>query len=341
MPILPVYGPLDTFTFETSLWRNLTKYQCLDCNWYVFRNEPQMWNHCRKTGHGLVKNGLMTIEEYIETHRNEPPVGVTVTLGYLCWNTVQASAEGAVALVREADRLRQLGCHAQVVILDNGSDDDTYWAIKKAVEGVDSVTVLRNLKNEGISRGRNFIIEVARTIDTDFLMLMDGDIEIVPLSSYVMARYLGCHPEVGCIGAYSANYTKDRTLAASKLIEIPESRVKDDVQCAWTQYGMFRGTMFEQGIRFNQAGAFGEPGWGFEDDDLFFQMMQKGWRNRYFSGMRYLHRNIRSSFPNLQKQGIDLETMFKKRQQYLVSTWSQLGLDSRILKRIEAQRLPR
>jgi hypothetical protein len=336
-------GELDKVTFRTCQTLGAVKYACHDCNYEVFHREAVMVAHCRLKEHGIEKNGHMTIDKFIEIEAPLPPLGVIITLSFICWNTRQASFEGFLALLAEADRLRQLGCICHIVVVDNGSDDGTGKQLKETLALLPSakhVYIEVNRANLGISIGRNQIIDWAMELHSDYLMFMDGDIEIVPLSSYVMARYLESQTKAGCIGAYSANYTADRAKAADHLYEIPESRVRKDIPVAWTQYGMFNCKMFQQGIYFDTRGPFGEPGWGFEDDDIFYQMEEKGWENRYFNGMCYLHRNIRSSFPNLISTGVDLKAMFNKRKEFLVKKWLKKGYDPAKLGIVAAQNLP-
>ncbi len=341
---------LDTHEWQSCRVYGTDKLSCYDCNFEVLRKvyeapatcESLMRAHCQRNNHGVVPHGKMTIDQYIDVQAPLPPRGVIITLGYLCWNTAKASEEGVIALAKEADRLRRLGCEAHVLVVDNGSSDGTARRIESSFDHpVLNFELIKNVRNFGISVGRNQLIDGAVERKSDYLCLMDGDIEIVPLSSYVMVRYLECHSRLGCIGAYSSSFTSERLKATKSLMEIQECRVKDDIKCAWTQYGMFRCSMFKGGlIRFDESGPFGEPGWGFEDDDLHWQMDAKGWENKYFAGITYLHRNIRSSFPNLQASGVDVQVMFNKRKEYLIKKWSQRGVSSDTLRTIQAQTLP-
>lgn len=331
----------DSFEYNTGTFRGLPKYSCMECPVYFFHTEgePKMLAHCRKNNHGRVKDGAVTIESFMA--QAEPLRDVIITLGYLCWNTCEASTEGALALVEECTRLEQLGARVHIYIMDNGSQDGTTRSIIGALKEIpDNFLMSLNTENRGISFARNRIIDHAIEMKSDYVLLMDGDIEIVPLSAYTMARYLECHQDLGCIGAYSSNYTKDRKSAAKRLIEIPEYAVKSDINCAWTQYGMFRVTMFEAGICFDEGGPFGQPGWGFEDDDLCFQMLSAGWKNKYFGGMKYLHRNIRSSWPNLRNDGVDPVVMFKKRKEYLIKKWREKGFDPGKIQAVVGQQIP-
>jgi hypothetical protein len=343
-------SPFDSYDWEEYSVYGTVKLSCLDCQFEVLVSAADdivgvrglMDSHCRRNRHGIVKNGAISVSKYIQEQAQEPPKGVIITLGYLCWNTAVVSSEGVVGLLREAERIRQLGCSAHIVIVDNGSTDDTYDLIRKELDTDDTgVEVIRNMRNFGISAARNQLIDAAQDRRSDYLLSMDGDIEVVPLSTYVMLRYLECHRGLGCIGAYSANCTPDRARSSKALYEIPESRVKNDIPCAWTQYGLFRCSMFKNSlIRFDEGGPFGEPGWGFEDNDVCWQMESLGYGNKYFAGMTYLHRNIRSSFPNLKAAGVDIAKEFGRRKDYLLNKWRRKGTSPDRLQFIQAQGLP-
>lgn len=336
-PPLPNSVP-ETYGYKVFKGDGATHYHCLDCSFYVPNNESCMKQHCLENRHGATS---YQIGKYIDQERNKLPLDVTVTLGYLCWNTVNASVEGLLALVEEAKRLSQLGCKAKILVLDNGSTDGTLdQMLRETIHCGVPIEFSRFPANQGISRGRNILIEMAKNHGSDFHLFMDGDIEIVPLSSYLMVRYLLCHPEVGCIGAYSSSYVRDRERASKFLLEIPESSIHNDINCAWTQYGMFRSSMFQEGLRFDVDGPLGEPGWGLEDDDFCFQMLDAGWKNVYFSGMPYLHRNIRSSWPNLERIKVDPEVIFHKRKDFVLNKWRAKCFNPDILDQVALQQPP-
>jgi glycosyltransferase involved in cell wall biosynthesis len=315
---------------------------CLDCA-YDNANETNMLMHCRAKKHGIRLDQAESIDTYVKSQNGNGLKSVIITLCYLCWNTRDISVEGVLALRDEAERLIKLGNFPMICVVDNGSDDGTAYAIRKAF-GDDMphyIHITRLEKNSGISEARNVMVDFAKAQGSKYILFMDGDIEVVPLSVYTMVRYLECHPDVGVIGAYSSNCSEKRSDCAALWTEIAESRVRNDIPVAWTQYGLFRGDMFHKGMRFDASGPFGKPGWGFEDDDLHFQIIQAGYKNRYFGGMCYLHRALHSSWDHIEAGGISVEEMFYARQNYLIAKWSKLGVDAGILKRVGAQRLPR
>jgi len=327
-----------TFEYGSSTWRGHDRFFCYDCPFDIF-NEATMIDHCRRNGHGVIVQD-MTEESFIEHEAPLPPIGVKITLGYITWNTRGPSVDGVKGLLAEADRLRRLGQVVELVILDNGSSDGTPEVITEMLRDVPGTELIRNVRNFGISVGRNQIIDAALDRKSKYLLMMDGDIQVVPLSTYVMIQYLECHTGLGCIGAASSNYTREPHRASKYLFDIPEISVKSNIPIAWTQYGLFRCRMFELGVRFDEDGPFGEPGWGYEDDDLYIQMVASGWESRYFNRMCYLHRNIRSSWPSLRESGVDVRSTFKARKSYMLNKWKRRGVDSNLLARIDNQSIP-
>lgn len=248
----------------------------------------------------------------------------TVVLGMLTWNTRAVTVDSVHAYAHEAAMLARTGHNPIVCVCDNGSDDGTADALR-ALEGRLTVPhhFIYNDRNLGSSVARNQIITFALEAGAEYLLLLDGDIEVVPYSSMAMLRHMESSGRwLGCLGADSAAHSADRGRVSTCLYSVADCRILSTALVAWTQYGMFRMRMFADGIRFDEDGPFGGPGWGFEDNDLAFQMATKGYRNEYFAGMTYLHRAARSSLRNLRSRGVDPAALFVSRKQYVVAKWS-------------------
>ncbi len=258
------------------------------------------------------------------------PVAVRrVVLALLTWNTCDVSVDSVRAYVKEARMLLRLGVEAAICVCDNGSTDGTASALRKLNNEIElEHRFIWNRENRGSSIGRNQIIDYALEWRADYVLFMDGDIEIVPFSSFVMMRYLDdAGHRVGCLGPDSAGYTSARSAAAPCLYSLSELRVETTERVAWTQYGMFRCAMFREGIRFDESGPFAGPGWGCEDDDLVYQMISRNFLSQRFLGMTYLHRAMQSSVRLLQDAGADVNALFEQRRQYVIGKWES---DARI-----------
>jgi len=247
-----------------------------------------------------------------------------VVLSLLTWNTCAASLDSLRAYLREAEMLQRLGHQPFLCVCDNGSDDGTARELRALDESISFPhRFILNPSNLGNCVARNQIIAYAREMNATYVLFMDGDIEIVPFSSFAMLRYLETNGRrLGCIGAWSMGQTTARERTTRAHFSIDPQRVESTNIVGWTQYGMFRCAVFEDDIAFDVGGPFGGPGWGYEDNDLAFQMELKGYRNDYFSGMTYLHRNVRSSVQNLRRAGVDPNVLCQRRKQYLIEKWA-------------------
>jgi SAM-dependent methyltransferase len=252
-----------------------------------------------------------------------------IVLALLTWNTRDISVESVRALATEARMLRRLGHETFVCVCDNGSTDGTPEALSEMKSEMDVPhSFILNRENLGSSVARNQIIEyMTRECDADYLLFMDGDIEVVPFSSLAMLRHMENHGRLlGCIGANSFEHTPQRARATPFLFSVAGHRVEKTNTVAWTQYGMFRRAVFDDRIRFDETTPFDGAGWGFEDNDLAFQMEMKGYVNQRFRGMPYLHRNIHSSVRIMRQQGIDSTALYALRRQYVLDKWAGVPL---------------
>jgi glycosyltransferase involved in cell wall biosynthesis len=263
--------------------------------------------------------------------------GRKVCLSLLTWNTRDISRESLAALLAEAERLRREGAEPWIVVCDNGSTDGTREALRAAGERLTLPhRFVLNDRNRGSSVARNAILDLMLEAGADYLLLMDGDIEIVPGSGVAMLRHLEqSAPQVGCLGAHCHGQTRRRELATPYLSNLAATQVSDDrhtLWVAWTQYGFFRRALFEAGVRFDENPPFDRPGWGCEDVDLAFQIHSKGFYNQVFAGMTYLHRDVNSSIPLLRELGLDPRADYNLRRRYVIEKWQGTSLGAATLE---------
>jgi len=263
---------------------------------------------------------------FFKSVRPDMPAGKKIVLALLTWNTRDISKESLLAYLREAYMLQRLGQEPSICICDNGSTDGTAEALRLLEGKIDlQYKFILNRENMGNSIARNQIIDYMLECDADYVLFMDGDIEVVPFSSFAMLRYMENNgSRLGCIGADSAGQTPFRERASVYHYSIDGSRTGTTNLVAWTQYGLFRREVFEDGCRFDEREPFHGPGWGFEDNDLAFQMEMKGYLNQRFFGMTYLHRAARSSIRIMRERGIDPTTLYKRRKQYVIDKWASI-----------------
>lgn len=261
-----------------------------------------------------------------------PPVpGKRIVLSLLTWNTRDISVESLWGYIREAKMLQRLGQHPFVVVCDNGSSDGTREALRALEPALDVPhQFIFNQHNRGSSIARNQVIDLFRALGGDYLLFMDGDIEIVPFSSFAMVRHMEDQGHLlGCLGADSYACTPRREQATPCLFSLHGCRLEDTDLVAWTQYGMFRREVFEDGVRFDEAEPFDRVGWGFEDNDLAFQMRVKGYVNQRFGGITYLHRYPNSSMNVMRSFGVNPSLNYARRKEYVVRKWQDTPLINR------------
>ncbi|HST50361.1 MAG TPA: glycosyltransferase [Pyrinomonadaceae bacterium] len=252
------------------------------------------------------------------------PDGRKIALSLLTWNTRDISLDALGALVREAAMLRRLGHEPFVVVCDNGSTDGLREALSDADGRIEiEHCFILNPENRGSSVARNQIIDLALENDADYLFMTDGDIELVPFSSFAMLRHMeDCGHTLGCLGAAMYGQSPLREETTPYLYSLAGLPVEEDNLLAWTQYGMFRREVFEAGVRFDVTHPFDREGWGCEDNDLAFQMHVKGFAIRRFGGMTYLHRSINSSVRVLRSLGVDPSANYERRRRYVIDKWA-------------------
>jgi hypothetical protein len=124
--------------------------------------------------------------------------GRGVALSLLTWNTRDASLEALQAHIREAHMLTRLGHRPFICVCDNGSTDGTAEALREVDQQLDIPhEFIFNSSNRGSSVARNQIIDCMRARDADYLLFVDGDIELVPFSStrqHAHTRRRACTP---------------------------------------------------------------------------------------------------------------------------------------------------
>lgn len=178
-------------------------------------------------------------------------------------------------------RLKREGWN--VIVVDNGSDDDSYERLQK----YDWITLVRNEKNLGPSVGRNSGLDKSTA---DYIFLLDGDILYIPGTIKALRRAFPLVLDTGCLGVHNPlDYDGTQRIEDADPV-FPENPGKayKDFDMAWTQYGLFRGDLLRE-CRFYDEGIFGEPGIGYEDDWLWHDMKKRGYASYYVPNVTYYH----------------------------------------------------
>lgn len=97
--------------------------------------------------------------------------------------------------------LQQKGCTYQIIVVDNGSDNDSYSSLKEKYSGNRQVTVLRANRNYGFAKGHNIGIHYARKhFGADYVLLLNSDI-ILAEENYIAKMINADEDNVGVLGS--------------------------------------------------------------------------------------------------------------------------------------------
>jgi glycosyltransferase involved in cell wall biosynthesis len=267
---------------------------------------------------------------------------MNLTIGILCYETKEETLRCFRALITEVKRLAWDN-PPNLVIVDNGKDG-TLKAMLDMTELDKGLCVFGKVhthnppNNWGQGYGRNTIIGSARyDQDADYILFMDGDIQIVPGSIEQMLNYLETHPKVGCFSPHPVRQTRNSEAATPFMIGY--EFILNDIRSACTGYAMYSIHPFKGGIRFETEGPFYGPGWGLEDDDMYLQLTTAGWKVDFFVGIVYLQTKPRSSWASIQAEGVDVRAKFEERKEFFLNKWKTKGVSPSILLTVQGQSL--
>jgi glycosyl transferase family 2/methyltransferase family protein len=312
---------------------NLTPEECIDiCKRQQLYPMTGEIEDIGKNNSALYGNGRHSAHTFIagvfyKAFRSDPPHRKKIVLSLLTWNTRNISMDSVRAYIREARMLRRLGHDPIICVCDNGSTDGTSDALREIEPEIDvPYKFIMNHENLGCSVARNQIIDYMLGVGADYILMMDGDVEVVPFSSYAMLRYMENNgDQVGCVGILGPRSdTIYREKATPCLYNVDPRLIKEINSIAFTWYGLFRRKIFEDGVRLDEAEPLKGVGWGCEDQDMAFQMTVKKYRIHGFTGMTFLHRARHSSVSIMKAQGIDAKDLYFKRKQYIIDKWSSV-----------------
>lgn len=92
-----------------------------------------------------------------------------------------------------------------IIIVDNGSTDDSIKEIKKRFNGI---TLLENKKNEGFAAGNNRGIKYALEREADYVWLLNNDTVVDENALTALLNRVQNNPEIGMCGSKLIYYNK-------------------------------------------------------------------------------------------------------------------------------------
>lgn len=302
-------------------------FRCCECAWDGFAESNALQHSTLHEAKEMPVESLPHNEWLKDEMRQWKLKDIGITIGLLTWNTREASRFAAISVVEEINRLRKFGARAKYCWVDNGSSDGTVKELKEIFDGVPGSRHLGK-ENRGQCASRNEYIYDALEDDHEYLIMVDGDTELIPYSTYAMAVFMErMDRTVGCFGLDSSNSTATGdSQVAEHMREVEDWMVQCHKEMAWTQYGIFRTEMFmlnlrykKPGIRFDEADCFLGPGWGLDDNDIFLQMHASGYKSLSTPYFRYMHRYRHSSMAHMDPSLLNKN--FQERCRYMVTKW--------------------
>jgi len=237
---------------------------------------------------------------------------------------------------RSVDRLLGEPDVAEVVVVDNGSTDGSKEHFRARVGP--RLKLVDLPVNLGVSRGRNAGLFVATS---SYVFLLDGDILYVPGTIAAYRQIMDLHHDLraGCVGCYHVDRrragkprdTLDEAEADPRMP--PDYTVEAWFPMAWTQYGLFYGPMLRR-LRFVEQPPFDGPGYGFEDDWLYMEMVRQGCRSLHVNRPLYYHQRLTT----LTHMGrIAIERTIRRRRAAFEARWGPWqGHEEHLVRKVQS-----
>ncbi len=184
-----------------------------------------------------------------------------------------------------------------LLVVDNGSTDGSWEAIREAFP---AVRQLRVEENRGISWGLNHGIRWARESGYDYVLLMNNDIEVDREMLQRLVVAMEEHPSAGCAGPKCYYHgDRERIWSAGGSLRWRETvtRERGDGELDRGQYDRTEFVPYINGCAMLVRGTALEqvPYWdpvyylGVEDADFCVRLKQAGWRCLYVHDAHLWH----------------------------------------------------
>lgn len=233
-------------------------------------------------------------------------------LNWNCWNVMHETLD----LLKEECKFWDY----EIIVVDNGSVDGSIEELRKLDKEWDQLMLIENDFNVGISKGKNIGITES---EGDYILLLDGDVFPVRNSIVMLVEYFDKNPECMALGMYPNRWSNEKNTEMIKYHEDYCHKLHDvrthNAACLF--YGLYRRSLFDLGLKLNEEGEFGKPGYGWEDHDFYNRLKEMG-HEQYVAHInnergKYFHA-INSSIKNNDCLGNDayIDTSRKRGEQY-------------------------
>lgn len=207
----------------------------------------------------------------------------------------------------------------EIIVVNNGSEDGTAeWLSIQA-----GLTVI-NRENKGAGPGRNAGLDAAGK--ADFYLMLDGGIRPLAGGTQRMIDYLERRKDADVIGVEIADFQTDPERAWRRWPKpIRDEDTYQNSRLSHTAYCLARFRAFD-GLRFSEAGPFGEPGWGCDDDLMAYEWRDAGIVVHVVTNV-HPYRRASGSFGRLFREtgiwGNQFGSVYEKRLVYLQQNYAR------------------
>jgi GT2 family glycosyltransferase len=120
---------------------------------------------------------------------------VLVAIVVINWN----NSQDTLTCIESLQRLNYNNYH--VLLLDNGSDDDSLVVLSEATKGLTDFTLLETGENLGFSGGVNFGIVEAEKLQAEYIWLLNNDTEVASDCLDRLIQAMNANPDVAIAGS--------------------------------------------------------------------------------------------------------------------------------------------
>jgi len=108
--------------------------------------------------------------------------------------------------------------HAEIIIVDNASSDNSLEAIEKSYPEHERINIKRNKANLGFAKGCNL---GAREAKSDYLLFLNPDCVVAPDTLSKLKTCIESQPGVGMVGGYLVNPDGSEQAGGRRAVPTP------------------------------------------------------------------------------------------------------------------------
>lgn len=155
----------------------------------------------------------------------------------------------------------------ELIICDDGSDNDTYKWLEKAAASDDRIILIRNKRNMSLAYSLNRCIEISRG---RFIARQDADDYSLPDRFKLQIEYMETHPQISFVGSDCLLFDGENVCGKRKMPHHPKK-----IDFLFNSPFIHGSVMLRREV-FDNAGVYRPCGYAhkYEDYDLFMRIYQ-------------------------------------------------------------------